>query len=263
MNSKKREYMNKNQRNIFYFLFFVIFIPTLCAGVIIYTSLSINKIIYLILLGIQSMAPALAAVITVYLSYSLKGLMSFLKDKFIINRSFKYSLIAFLIPMGLLTITKMITVIFQNDDLNIVIPSKTKLIIIFWSLIAEELGWRGFLQDRIEQIIGMFFTPLIIGTVWGLWHYHYFLIGEMNVSFLLLILGCIFESYGYYVITKMAQGNIIPASIWHFSSNLFINLFSLNTNNDGNNLSYLTVTLIYGFCVIAFLVYYHYKKNVI
>jgi len=41
--------------------------------------------------------------------------------------------------------------------------------------------------------------------------------------FVLLILGCVFESYGYFVITKLAKGNIIPASIWHFSGNLFVN----------------------------------------
>jgi hypothetical protein len=110
-------------------------------------------------------------------------------------------------------------------------------------------------------IIGMFFTPLIVGVIWGLWHYHYFLSGVMNVPFTLLILGCIFDSYGYYVIKKMVRGNILPASIWHFSGNLFLNIFSLNINDDGKYLTYMITTFSYVFCVIGFFIYYHWYKK--
>jgi len=84
----------------------------------------------------------------------------------------------------------------------------------------------------------------------------------MDVPFTLLILGCIFESYGYFVITKLSKGNILPASIWHFSGNLFMNIFSLNINDgDGKYLTYMITTFSYGFCVIGFFIYYHWYKK--
>ena len=76
-------------------------------------------------------------------------------------------------------------------------------------------------------------------------------------------MGCIFESYGYFIITKLVKGNILPASIWHFSGNLFLNIFSLNINDgDGKYLTYMITTFSYGFCVIGFFIYYYwYKKH--
>jgi membrane protease YdiL (CAAX protease family) len=244
------------------FLFLAIIIPLICIGLKKYTSGLNNAILDLILFGIQGMAPALAAVITVYYNYSQKGLKIFLKEKYFVNIDYRYCLIAFFIPMGLLIFSKVITIIYLNKGFELFIPSATKFLIIFWALIAEELGWRGFLQDKIEQKIRMFFTPLIVGVIWGLWHYHYFLSGVMYVTFTLLILGCIFDSYGYFVITKLAKGNILPASIWHFSGNLFMNIFSLNINDgDGKYLTYMITTFSYGFCVIGFFIYYYWYKK--
>lgn len=36
--------------------------------------------------------------------------------------------------------------------------------------IAEELGWRGFAQERLQQIYSPNVTGAIIGFIWALWH---------------------------------------------------------------------------------------------
>jgi membrane protease YdiL (CAAX protease family) len=259
----KRIKDKKDKWSIFEFLFLAIIIPLICIGIKKYTSALNNAILDLILFGIQGMAPALAAFITVFNNYSLKGLKNFLKEKYFVNISYKYCLIGFLIPMGLLIFSKIIITVYKNENFELFIPNAAKFLIIFWALAAEELGWRGFLQERVEQKIGIIFTPLVVGVIWGLWYYHYFLSGVTDVPFTLLILGCIFESYGYFVITKLAKGNILPASIWHFSGNLFLNIFSLNINDgDGKYLTYMITTFSYVFCVIGFFIYYYrYKKH--
>jgi len=239
------------------FLFFAVIISFLCAIIKMYLPLPKNSILYLIIFGIQSMSPTLAAIITIFHNNSKTGIKIFLKSKYVSNISFKLCLLSFFIPMLILIIAKIITITCQNNKFELIIPNTTKLLIIFWALIAEELGWRGFLQEKIEQKIGMIFTPMIVGAVWGLWHYHYFFDGTMDVPFILLVIGCIFESYGYFVITKLAKGNILPASIWHFSGNLFLNIFLLNTyDTNGGYFSYLVAAFSYGFCVIGFLIYY-------
>ena len=73
--------------------------------------------------------------------------------------------------------------------------------------------------------------------------------------------GCIAESYGYYVITKLAKGNIVPASIWHFSGNLFFNLYLLNPNwNGGSTMPYIIVNIIMTIYIGIF-IYYIKKIN--
>ena len=253
----------KDKWSMLEFLFLAIIVPLICIGLKKYTSGLNNSILDLVLFGIQAMAPALAAVITVLYNYSPKGLNIFLKEKYLVNINYRYCLIAFFIPMGLLVLSKVITSIYEKKNFELFIPNATKFLIIFWALVAEELGWRGFFQEKVEQKIGIILTPLAVGTIWGLWHYHYFLSGVMDVPFTLLILGCIFDSYGYFVITKLAKGNILPASIWHFSGNLFLNIFSLNINDgDGKYFTYMITTFSYGFCVIGFFIYYYwYKKH--
>ena len=56
-------------------------------------------------------------------------------------------------------------------------------------------------------------TPIIIGIIWALWHYHFFWLGTMSAPFILFVLGCITDSVGSYWITKKSKGNVIPASI--------------------------------------------------
>lgn len=244
--------MNRVSKDIFKFLLLATVIPLVCVGIMHVAALSYNSdFIGLVLFGIQAMAPTLATVILILRKDSFYGLKAFLKDKYVANISFKLCLLAFIAPMLILLASKTIITFCIGSRFQLSIPNATGLLIILWTLIAEELGWRGYLQEKIELKFGMAFTPLIIGVIWGVWHFHYFLIGQMNVAFGLLVLGTIFESYGYFVITKLAKGNVLPASVWHFSGNLFINLFMLN-----EGLPYLVTTFAYSVCVVIFVCYY-------
>ena len=75
----------------------------------------------------------------------------------------------------------------------------------------------------------------------------------MEVPYIAFALNCIIESYGYYVITKMSKGNIVPGSIWHFSGNYFFNLYLINPNwNNGSIVPYHITNTVY---IIIFILY--------
>ena len=245
----------RSNQLIFQFILIAYTIPLICAGAMVGLPILQRGIWNQMIFGIQSMAPSLAAIFMVFYISSKKGLGDFLKEKYLSNVNLKLCLWAFLAPMMILAVAKSIEFFLVDVNFGLIFPNLDKTIIIFWALIAEELGWRGFLQERVEAKMGTLLTPLFVGTIWGIWHFHYFITGVMSVPFALLVLGCIFESYGYFMITKFAKGNILPASIWHFSGNLFINLFTLNKSY----LSYLIMTLSYGLCLVAFLIYYKKK----
>lgn len=44
------------------------------------------------------------------------------------------------------------------------------LVICFGGPLAEELGWRGFAQERLQQTIGPAWAGVLVGLVWSLWH---------------------------------------------------------------------------------------------
>ena len=51
-------------------------------------------------------------------------------------------------------------------------PSSIILSILFASLFPfiEELGWRGYVLDRLQEKYSALVSSLILGTVWSLWH---------------------------------------------------------------------------------------------
>ena len=38
-------------------------------------------------------------------------------------------------------------------------------------LLGEELGWRGYMNQKMEPLLGTVGTCLVGGIVWGLWHF--------------------------------------------------------------------------------------------
>lgn len=68
----------------------------------------------------------------------------------------------------------------------------------------EELGWRGFLQPRLQQQFSALHASIGIGTVWGLWHVPMILAGAgdftvfweymLNIIVISVILGWLYNN---------------------------------------------------------------------
>jgi len=229
----------KLSKEIILYLSLAFCLPLICVLLIkkvdIFKSGSLNFILY----GIEAMAPTLSALSVTMLLYGRKGLSSFFLKLYTRNIRIRYIILALMIPISMYAATKFVLLLIGDSTPLLVDISSKRLIIIFWSLIAEEIGWRGFLQEKVNEKFGYIVTPLIVGVIWASWHYHFFLLGTMSVPILLLTIGCITESYGYYWITKKVNGNIIPASVWHFIGNLCIALFAIDPEyNDYSVLPY-------------------------
>lgn len=244
-------------REISVFLAFAFILPLIFVLLIKYVPAFGEGPSNFILFGIEAAAPTVSAIISVLIFG--RGLKKFFYNKYINNFSLFYTMLAFFFPLFIYFGSKAVSVLLFGGNLTGFLSFK-KLIIVFWALIAEELGWRGFLEERLEKVCGSFLTPLILGVIWAAWHYHYFISGTMNVPLMLFILGCIFDSFGYYVLTRLSNGNIVPASIMHFSGNLFINLFLINPDvNLGNTVPYL-IFIIFSFVYVIIFLIFKYKK---
>jgi membrane protease YdiL (CAAX protease family) len=231
---------NINYKAIMLYLVLVFFLPLISVFLIkkytVFQSGFLNFVFY----GFEAITPTISALLALEILYGKVQTRQFIKKCFISNINIQYIILALILPFIIFILTAIFCLIFLNISIFNTNISIQKSIIILWSLVSEEIGWRGFLQEKLDEHMNIYFTPLVIGIIWSLWHYHFFILGFMSVPLLLFILGCIADSYGYYWLTKRAKGNIIPASIWHFSGNLFFSIFLIYPQyNHGNIIPYL------------------------
>lgn len=231
------------------FLLIAFLIPVLCMWV---REKNSNSIVDLIVYGIEGASPTLAAIIVVVFK-SRKSLGKYLYEKYLLNLSLRKCILGIFIPFSILSFAKIMSIRMGDSYLFPVVPGMRKIVIILWALIAEELGWRGFLQDRLERLLPDLYIPLLTGFIWCLWHYHFIISGSMEVPIAAFMLGCIFESYGYFALTKLAENNIVPASIWHFIGNLFFNVYKFDPQwHNGNTRFYGIATVCYAINILVF-----------
>jgi uncharacterized protein len=243
---------NKNKDlNVVVFLILVFILPLI--GVLLIKNFSSfqDGIPGFTIYGFQASTPTIAALITVTVCSGRKGAGAFLKRCYFFNLNIKYIALALILPTMVLTITKLTALIFLDHTAFAGGISVKKLIIIMWALVAEELGWRGFLQEKLDKHCGHIVTPVIVGSIWALWHYHFFWLGSMSAPLILFFIGCICDSYGYYWVTKKSNGNVIPASMWHFMGNLFFNIYFISPeHNHGSFVPYL-IFILYSALIAA------------
>jgi membrane protease YdiL (CAAX protease family) len=124
---------------------------------------------------------------------------------------------------------------------------------------AEEFGWRGFSLDRLQLKFSAFYSSLILGAIWGLWHLPlHFINGTTQEvipfyqNFLILILLSIIYTWLY----NNTNRSILVVMIFHLAGNMSGALFPYWISNLGRWISFI-LTLIF---VIFLLIYYGPKE---
>lgn len=61
-----------------------------------------------------------------------------------------------------------------KDIIHVVVPLPIivplSIVLSFIMFFGEELGWRGFLQLRLQTLFGKKLGVIILGLIWGIWH---------------------------------------------------------------------------------------------
>lgn len=90
-----------------------------------------------------------------------------------------------------------------------------QIIVIVLIAVGEEYGWRGFLLPKLMNRFDLFRSSIILGLIWGIWHFPAYLIGtgvplHMNFMVFLLwvVLGTFMISWIYYY-TKSVLTSIL------------------------------------------------------
>jgi uncharacterized protein len=88
---------------------------------------------------------------------------------------------------------------------------------------GEELGWRGFLQLRLQEALPPLPASLVVGIVWAFFHLPLWLVpgGPWAVlPFWAFGLSCVSSSVVFAWLVNGARGSMVIASIFHFLMNV-------------------------------------------
>lgn len=102
------------------------------------------------------------------------------------------------------------------------------LLMVFFGGGQEELGWRGYILDPLEERLGPWLANLVLGVVWAVWHLPLFFIpgaSQRFVPFLAFTLLLIGYSYLYAAVREMAGKRTMVGLVAHGWGNAFVPLF--------------------------------------
>lgn len=114
------------------------------------------------------------------------------------------------------------------DDLTPLISMT--LVGIFIGSIGEELGWRSFLQPTLEKNTSVLLASVIVGLLWGLWHFGQYVNGGLfMLGFLVFTISAsILLSW----ILRNTNYSIILSTLFHASINIGFFVFMKNSLAD-------------------------------
>ena len=109
------------------------------------------------------------------------------------------------------------------DPILFVTQSGSILPLLVLGPLSEELGWRGYVLDRLQTRWNGLVSALIVGLAWGLWHGPLFvMVGtsqhESAVPFAGFVVGMILQSVLYTWLHNNTGGSLWTAIFFHWLS---------------------------------------------
>jgi len=126
---------------------------------------------------------------------------------------------------------------------------------------GEEIGWRGFMLQRIADRIGFAWAGLVVGVVWAAWHLPMFLMpyGDMvGQSFPVFLLAVTALSVAMAWLYLRSGGSLLLTMIMHAAINNTTSIVPSRTDADPDNvlrlvaspLGWLTTLLLWAVAVV-------------
>lgn len=119
----------------------------------------------------------------------------------------------------------------KNIDLSRIMPSILTTFatvpLMAFNTFGEEFGWRGYMNQKMEPLLGTTGTVIVGGIVWGLWHAELTVEGHNfgtdyegypYLGIICMCVSCIFTGIFLMWLTKKTN-SIYPAAIFHAMNN--------------------------------------------
>lgn len=232
--------IGKEYQSLLVFLLLSFLLPF---AAVVFQGMISNAPVRLILSGVQAASPTVSALVALCLDRNGKErLAQILRGE--------HLPLAILLP----TLTACATMLLAKltycglfgTEFVLGRVSPVEFLIILWAFVAEELGWRGYLEPLLQtNHVPKWVAPGVVGVIWCLWHYHYFLQRGMAVPIPLFLASCVIESYLYSFFMEVTGHNLVSAMTYHFVWNLFYHLVAIApSQNSGSLAPYILLVVL-------------------
>ena len=207
------------------FMFMLLFV--LCIKL-----MNASNTVYFIIFYLFSFSPAIASLIT--RAVTKEGFRE-MKLHLKLGGNFWYYLLAFGLPLICFSVSFLLPIIISGHSewlggftvrnmLSSVFALAAMSAVMSIGLLGEELGWRGYMNQKMEPLLGTVGTCIVGGIVWGLWHLPMDIAGcEGTLSDALAMCGgrmIMLTFFGVFLmwLTKKTD-SVFPAVVAHFMFN--------------------------------------------
>lgn len=169
--------------------------------------------------------PAIAAFTLVSLRYGVKGLGNYLRRLTLWRMHWGWwAFLIFGVPAARYfgaALSGELSEPFPFSPWHDVIPQLLMVMVIGP---VEEFGWRGFALPLLQRKMAPFWATLILGAIWGLWHYPAFIIegtrqAEAGGFSPVFIVAAIFFSFAFTAMFNASRGSILIPVLFHYQLN--------------------------------------------
>ncbi len=124
--------------------------------------------------------------------------------------------------------------------------------VLFFSVLGEEIGWRGF---ALQSSYGPLRASLIIGFFWGAWHLPLFWLPgnfHQSIPLVLFLLQSVALAIIYTWLYNQTKGSLFIAHLFHTASNVTLGLLPVLPTDTGGDMTplWLTVGLLWAFTLV-------------
>ncbi len=151
-------------------------------------------------------------------------------------------------------------VIFQAEGVpagNILLTLLGLFILqIFQRGIGEETGWRGFLLPELETKYSMVKSSVILGLIWGLWHFHPANFKSLvSVTGIFVFINIFLTAFLFTWLSKKTKNSLFTAILFHVMLNIVEFVFPIGITDKTIFRSILQISLISISIVVLYLFY--------
>lgn len=132
---------------------------------------------------------------------------------------------------------------------------------IFQRGIGEETGWRGFLLPQLQTNYSMVKSSVILGLIWGLWHFHPANFKSLISVTGIFVFGNIFlTAFIFTWLSKKTNNSLFMAILFHVMLNIMEFVFPLGIVEKTIFRSILQISLI-SVTIIVLYLFYNKEEN--
>ncbi len=200
-----------------------------------------------------------ASIMMTWLTLGKEAVAALLKRFLIWRVGWKWYLVAFLLYPVIMTSAVLLNALLTHTAIDfsqafahkIFGPSANLplLIIPFFLFEAisngEEIGWRGYVLPRLQAQHSALVSSLILGLIWGFWHFPKFLAPGNESSFALFMVKVMADAILYTWLFNNTRGSLLLTTLFHTSSNVAGVFLPIANTVTGNNMSALIFQVLF------------------